>query len=116
MLRKDVLLGEENEVRREAMEEIRKWAAMEKVLWRKKSTDLWPKEIKSLRFCLAMFLKIVFENKYKKKQFSIVFINKILFGNSNVKNSFSAHIKCKSFKTTLFFQLLLGKLYQKKKN
>lgn len=103
MLRKDVLLGEENEVRREAMEEIRKWAAMEKVLWRKKSTDLWPKEIKSLRFCLAMFLKIVFENKYKKKQFSIVFINKILFGNSNVKNSFSAHIKCKSLKLLYFF-------------
>lgn len=40
MLRKDVLLGEEHEVRREAMEEIRKWAAMEKVLWWKKSTDL----------------------------------------------------------------------------
>lgn len=32
MLRKDVLLGEENEVRWEAMEEIRKWAAMEKVV------------------------------------------------------------------------------------
>lgn len=32
MLRKDVLLGEENEVRREAMEEIRKWVAMEKVV------------------------------------------------------------------------------------
>lgn len=32
MLRKDVLLGEENEVWREAMEEIRKWAAMEKVV------------------------------------------------------------------------------------
>lgn len=44
MLRKDVLLGEDNEVRREAMEEIRKWAAMEKVLWWKKSTDLWLKE------------------------------------------------------------------------
>lgn len=44
MLRKDVLLGEDNEVRREATEEIRKWAAMEKVLWWKKSTDLWLKE------------------------------------------------------------------------
>lgn len=44
MLRKDVLLGEDNEVRREAMEEIRKWAAMEKVLWWKKSTDLWLNE------------------------------------------------------------------------
>lgn len=80
MLRKDVLLGEENEVRREAMEDIRKWAAMEKVLWRKKSTDLWPKEIKTLRFCLAMFLKIVFENKYKKNSSQLFSLTKFYLG------------------------------------
>lgn len=57
MLRKDVLLGEENEVRWEAMEEIRKWAAMEKVLWWKKSTDLWPKEIKTPKVLFGYVFK-----------------------------------------------------------